>query len=89
MAREELIKRTPRSNPPELNIYFYGHSLDVTDRDIIRRLILATDAKTTVFYHDNKSLGNLIANLVKVIGEDELIKRTGQMRNIRFEPASY
>lgn len=89
LAREELIKRTPRSNSPELNIYFYGHSLDVTDRDIIRRLILATDAKTTVFYHDNKSLGNLIANLVKVIGEDELIKRTdGSKGSIVFKKTS-
>lgn len=85
--RRDVIKRMPRMvNPPELNIYFYGHSLDVTDKDILRKLILEEGAKTVIFYHNQEALGNQIANLVKVIGEDELIKRTdGEKQSIKFE----
>lgn len=61
----------------ELNLYFIGHSLDVTDKDILSELILCDRAKTTIYYHNQDALGRMIANLVKVIGEDELISRTG------------
>ena len=62
---------------PNINIFIYGHSLDVTDKDILARLITADYAKTTIFYHSQKALEKYIINLVKVIGEDELIRRTG------------
>ena len=35
------------------------------------------EANTTIYYHNQEALGRMIANLVKVIGEDELIRRTG------------
>ncbi len=69
-------------------LYFFGHSLDVTDKDILRDLILNDNVYTTIYYHktyddsgkdDNgrMDLGAKIANLVKVLGQDELIRRTG------------
>jgi uncharacterized phosphosugar-binding protein len=61
----------------ELNLYFIGHSLDVTDKDILNELILHKGANATIYYHNQESLGRMIINLVKVIGEDELISRTG------------
>lgn len=64
-------------NPPRHNLYIFGHSLDVTDKDILRDLILNDNIYTTIFYPDKKELGGKIANLVKVIGQDELIRRTG------------
>ncbi len=70
---------------PDLNIYVYGHSLDVTDADIFRRLILADYAKTHIFYHSQDALGSQIANLVKIIGEEKLIQFTdGSKRKIEF-----
>mgnify|MGYP004649932091 CR=1 FL=1 len=69
-------KKFPKSHRV-LNIYFIGHSLDVTDKDILKELILCDGANTTVYYHDQEALGRMISNLVKVIGEDELIRRTG------------
>lgn len=77
------------------NLYFFGHSLDVTDKDILRDLILNDGVNTIVYYHkacetdkddDGKSdLGEKIANLVRVIGQDELIKRTsGSTKTIEF-----
>ena len=59
------------------NIFIFGHSLDVTDKDILRDLILHDNVHTTIFYHNKEELGKKIANLVKVIGQEELIKRTG------------
>ena len=68
-----------------MNFFFYGHSLDVTDKDIIAELIRQENAKTTFYYHKPEALGEQVARLVKVIGEDELIARTGDyMPSIKF-----
>lgn len=66
-----------------LNVYIFGHSLDVTDEDILRRFILDEYKKalrreglvvrTTIFHFNQNALGKQIANLVKVIGQDNLI----------------
>ena len=72
------------------NLYIFGHSLDITDKDILRDLILNDNINTTIFYHSKEELGRKIANLVKVIGQDELIKRTsgGKYPVIDFVPQS-
>lgn len=78
---KEYEKKHPRHN-----IYIFGHSLDVTDKDILRKLILNDNVNTTIFYPDKKELGKKIANLVKVIGQDELIRRTsGSTKTIEFK----
>ena len=69
------------------NLYIFGHSLDVTDGDILRDLILNDNVHTTIFYYNRDVMGQQIANLVKVIGQDELIRRTGgSTKTIVFEP---
>lgn len=79
------------------NLYIFGHSLDVTDRDILRDLILHDNVYTTIYYYktydDNGKddngridLGTKVTNLVKVIGQDELIRRTGgSTKTIEFK----
>lgn len=57
------------------NVYIFGHSLDITDKDTLSALINMKSTKTTIFYHDRKALGNYISNLVKILGEEELIAR--------------
>ena len=77
-----------QSQEERLNIYIFGHSLDVTDKDILRHLILARHAHTTIFYIHKADLKNQIKNLVKVIGEDELIERAyGSHITIHFKKA--
>lgn len=61
----------------DIKLYFYGHSLDITDKDILKHLITSKKTETTIFYHTKDALRDQIINLVKVIGEDELIIRTG------------
>ena len=73
-------------------LYVFGHSLDVTDKDILRALICNDHVKTVIYYHrktesDKTALGQLIHNLVKIIGQEELIRRTGgSNRSIEFVP---
>lgn len=68
------------------NLYIFGHSLDITDKDILRDLILNDNVHTTIFYLNKDVMGQQIANLVKVIGQDELIRRTGgSTRTIQFK----
>lgn len=68
------------------NLYIFGHSLDETDKDILRDLILNDNVRTIIFYHRKEELGRNITNLVKVIGQDELIRRTGgSTRTIEFK----
>ncbi|WP_304969549.1 AbiH family protein, partial [Romboutsia ilealis] len=69
------------------HLYIFGHSLDVTDKDILRELILTRGMFTTIYYRNLDQKGQQIANLVKVLGQDELIKRTGggNTRTIEFK----
>ena len=69
------------------NLYIFGHSLDITDKDILKSLILNDNVQTKIFYHNEEAHAKQIANLVKVIGQDELIKRTGgSTKTIKFVP---
>lgn len=77
-----IFKNFP--NPPTMNIYIFGHSLDNTDGDVLRNLILQDHTNTTIFYHNKEALGKQIANLVAVLGEDELIKRTDKATQTIF-----
>ena len=68
------------------NVYIFGHSLDVTDGDVLREMILNENVKTTIFYYDKNTYGAQIKNLVQVISRDELIKRVyGKKRSITFK----
>lgn len=53
-----------------------GHSLDITDKDIIASLIKVPNTTTLIYYHSPESKQRLIKNLVKVLGEDTLIAMT-------------
>ena len=68
------------------NVYIIGHSLDITDKDILSSLINMKNTKTTIFYHSQAALGNQINNLVKVLGEDNLIAKVhGENAGIVFQ----
>lgn len=67
------------------NLYIFGHSLDITDKDVLRELMLNDNVHTVIFYHDKQAMKQQIANLVKIIGQEELIKRTGgKAKTIEF-----
>ncbi|NSB15960.1 bacteriophage abortive infection AbiH family protein [Clostridium beijerinckii] len=65
----------PTAGNKKNGIYIFGHSLDITDKDIIKELIECPNTVTTIFYYNKEAYAQQITNLVKVIGQDELIKR--------------
>ena len=73
-------------------LYIFGHSLDITDKDVLKKLICNENVVTKIFYHreyenDKRALARLIKNLVKIIGQDELIRKTGgRNRTVEFIP---
>lgn len=86
IADKKVELENLKGNPPRHNLYIFGHSLDITDKDILGDLILNDNVYTTIFYQNKKELGRKIANLVQVIHQDELIKRTGgSTKTIEFE----
>lgn len=56
----------------ETNLYIFGHSLDITDKDILKELIMLPRTTTTIYYYDNDAYKQYIVNLVKLIGQDRL-----------------
>lgn len=69
-------------HPGTINLYIIGHSLDKTDGDVLRSILLHEGVHTTIFYHCKEANGAQIANLVKVLGYDSLnVLTRGQNRN--------
>jgi len=86
----EIINKNPYKgrSAPKHYLYIFGHSLNDTDKDILEKFILSKNNNifTTIYYRNLDQKGQQIANLVKVIGQDELIRRTGggSARSIEF-----
>ena len=59
--------------------------MDITDKDILKELFISRNKHIVIYYHDKETLGRQITNLVKIIGQDELIRRTGEnKKDIEF-----
>jgi hypothetical protein len=56
-------------------IYIFGHSLGISDKDILKELFMHEQLIVNVFYKDKIHLSNLIASIVKMISEEEFIKQ--------------
>ena len=69
------------------DIYICGHSLNVTDKDILRRFLISTKTCIHVFARDKASEGELIANLIRVTNEDIIVRKsTANPPMIEFLP---
>lgn len=81
---QRIVKKTGNNYTKWLNdneqfyIYFFGHSLDIVDGDVIRKLIHCKKAKVIIFYYNQKALNALVVNLAKILGKDELIQFTNE-----------
>ncbi|WP_440881133.1 AbiH family protein [Tenacibaculum sp. C7A-26P2] len=85
------------------NFYFFGHSLDTSDKyyidavfDYLKRK-LENDSKyngtnkITIFYHSESSKANLIINLISIRGEEEIVslKQEKALEFIRIDTNNY
>lgn len=60
------------------NVYIFGHSLDVTDKDILRDYLKSAATEVTIYCIDNETEGEYIANLIKIMGEKRLLEKVNQ-----------
>ena len=77
--------KTAKEKEKDIEIHFYGHSLDITDADIIKDLIDSASS-VYIYYRSQDSLGKFISKLVRILGEKEVIEQTNaSKRKIYFE----
>ena len=59
-------------------VYIFGHSLDVTDKDILVDYLNNEATAVTVYCKDKGTEGELIANVIQIIGEKRLLEKANQ-----------
>ena len=86
----QQIDENVKAGRKEENIlYIFGHSLDVTDGDVLREFINHENLKTVIFYRNKEQLGQQIANLVKILKSDTVIEKVyGNNPTIIFQQQS-
>ena len=62
------------------NVYIYGHSLDITDKEILEDII-DNAQKVIIYYLDDTRYSQQISNLIKVLGKQKLIKYVSKTEN--------
>lgn len=60
-------------------VYIFGHSLDITDKDILSGFIGSDSTSVTVYCYDKGTEGELIANTIKLIRQEQLL---GKINNV-------
>ena len=70
-------------------VFFFGHSMDLTDADIIESLVMAPNMRTTIYCYrvneeDHKDMAQKIKNIQSIISRDEVIKKTNIGGTLRF-----
>ncbi len=57
-------------------IYFFGHSMDITDKDIIKALILNSNVKTRIYFYSKQDKIGKLKNLLSILGYEDFIEYT-------------
>ena len=60
------------------DIYVFGHSLDITDKDILKIFFTSEATRIHIYCKDAETEGELIANVIKLMGEENLLQKVNQ-----------
>lgn len=67
-------------------LYIFGHSIGITDKDILKAFITSPNMKTVVYSHNDKARADQIANMTEIIGINDLVlKNSGSERTLEFK----
>lgn len=67
------IERINKSKDNSIhNVYIFGHSLAMTDKDILTEFITNKKTRITIYYFNEKHYSDQIINLVHILGPDTL-----------------
>ena len=61
------------------DVSIVGHSIDITDKDILVGLMNHPSTKVTIYYHNDKAHSQQLINLISLVGKDKF----EQLRNKR------
>lgn len=79
------MKERQRSKVLHREVIIFGHSIGITDKDILRSFITLPDTRTVVYHHDEKTFSDQVSNMTAILGTDEVIARTGgKNRSLEF-----
>ena len=86
-AKERIAMETHLRQSPLHNVHIFGHSMDPTDKEVFKDILLRepNDTKVTIYYHDEDAHEHIITNLIAIIGQDRLIEKTYARTNAGAE----
>ena len=85
-AYMQWTKRFKAYGLDKREVMIFGHSLGLTDRDLLRRFMDVGLARTVVYYHSEDAFSERLANMTAMMGMDYVIERTGSEHNtLKFE----
>lgn len=60
---------------PKVEVYVYGHSLGVSDKDILSLCLKPENMFIKIYAYNKSEEGKLVSRLIRIIGEDTLIEK--------------
>ena len=87
MFNSEPVIDNVSSLPDEAfsDVWVFGHSLDITDRDILARFLKPDYTRVHIFAQNKLDEGRLATRLVRIMTEDIMIQKSGADRMLTFE----
>lgn len=73
----EIYNKLKQSDE-QVKVYFFGHSLDVTDKDVLKMFLKDDSFEVTIYCLNEEVKGEYIANIIGIIGEKKLIYKVNQ-----------
>lgn len=78
--------KTEKQEKSQDEVYIFGHSLDITDGDVLSTILNCPNVCTTIFYYDDVVYGKQIANLISLLGQEVLLSKVyGKSPSIIFK----
>lgn len=67
-----------------INVYIMGHSLGMTDKEIMKDFFLERNvSEIVIFYHSQNAYEQLVISLIDMFGKDFVIEQTG-IERVKF-----
>ncbi|MFC3161075.1 Bacteriophage abortive infection AbiH [Chryseobacterium arachidis] len=89
--KDYQVDETVVKNMEKYTFYFWGHSLDYSDRQYIREvfdLVTKSESKIKVFYHSISAKGDQLKNLLGII-DKEIIENFMKDKRLEFIESSF
>lgn len=83
--KEKITEVRKQNKKEKVELYIFGHSLDSTDKDVLLEFLQNDGITTTIFYYNQTAYERCLANLVKILGANELAAQMyGKEKTIKF-----